>query len=110
MKPLHTEAKTVKEPSVGSSDLLGASERDWPEDFCLENGAYGHVCRDCGKSFVGHKRRPQQCRKCSDAAEAEWATLTPEQRDEKERALWAWLKAQSPNAELTDANRTEKKP
>ena len=79
------------------ADLFGDSERNWPEDFGSENGAYGHVCRDCGQSFVGHKRRPNQCRKCALVAKAKWDALTPEQQAEKEKAVMAWLKAHSPN-------------
>lgn len=30
---------------------------DWPEDFDHENGNYIGLCRECGHSFRGHKRR-----------------------------------------------------
>ena len=96
MSPDNTNSPTS---ALRSSALLGASERDWPEDFGSENGAYGHVCRDCGKSFVGHKRRPDQCRKCARLAKAEWDAMTPEQQAEKEQAMLAWLKAQTPNTQ-----------
>lgn len=38
---------------------------DWVEDSSDEdNGQYGHVCRACDHTFVGHKRRPDLCRVC----------------------------------------------
>ena len=83
--------------------LFGDSERNWSEDFGSENGAYCHVCRDCGQTFVGHKRRPNQCRKCTLVAKATWDALTPEQQAEEENAVIAWLKAHSPNTELSNA-------
>ena len=39
-------------------------ERDWPEDFALENGNYQNICCDCSLPFVGHKRRVQ-CKACA---------------------------------------------
>ena len=38
---------------------------DWPDDFHLENGKYTCRCLDCGRFFVGHKRR-LQCRVCAE--------------------------------------------
>lgn len=39
---------------------------NWTEDYGDEdNGRYAHQCRDCGSSFIGHKRRPPQCRVCA---------------------------------------------
>ena len=69
-------------------------ERNWTEDYASDNGKYIHVCGDCGLGFVGHKRRPNQCRKCAAIAKAEWDALTPEEQDEKEKALYKWIKEQ----------------
>lgn len=33
------------------------SERNFPEDKALENGNYTNLCCNCGKWFIGHKRR-----------------------------------------------------
>lgn len=40
-----------------------SSDRDWPEDFYLENGNYLNKCLYCEQNFLGHKRRIV-CRKC----------------------------------------------
>ncbi len=46
--------------------------RDWVEDASDEdNGSYGHVCCGCNLDFIGHKRRPNVCKVCHDADEAE---------------------------------------
>lgn len=37
---------------------------NWPEDFSHENGNYMHHCVDCGKTFLGYKRRVQ-CKVCA---------------------------------------------
>lgn len=79
------------------ADWFGDSERNWTEDFAYENGNYGHVCRDCGKAFVGNKHRLPQCRKCAALAKAKWDAMTPEQQLAEENAALAWLKAHSPN-------------
>ena len=39
-------------------------ERSWFEDSTHENGSYYCTCVDCGRSFVGHKRRVQ-CKVCA---------------------------------------------
>ena len=43
-----------------SDDPLG----DWPEDFPHENGNYMCRCIQCGKNFMGHKRRCV-CKTCN---------------------------------------------
>ena len=49
-------------------EIFGTPGCDWPEDFADEdNGCYCHRCRYCGKPFVGHKRRPNVCKKCANA-------------------------------------------
>ena len=68
------------------------SEHDWAEDFGSDNGCYGHVCRDCGKHFTGHKRRPALCRKCAMIAKARWDALTPEQQAEENRKFYEALR------------------
>jgi len=47
------------------NDLLGRdpTEHDYPEDWPGENGMYQQTCCECGKQFVGHKRR-MVCKKC----------------------------------------------
>lgn len=40
------------------------NERDWPEDFHLENGNYTCMCSNCGYEFTGLKRRVV-CKCCS---------------------------------------------
>ncbi len=95
-----TEAKTLPDPSVGSIDLFGDSERNWSEDFSHENGKYMRVCFACGQTFVGHKRRVQ-CRKCALECKAAWDAL-PEAEKQKRmehlKAELACLKTSSPNA------------
>ena len=36
---------------------LGTPERDWEEDFPLENGQYMNHCVYCNETFIGYKRR-----------------------------------------------------
>lgn len=82
--------------TLSTGDVFGDSERNWSEDFSSENGNYSHVCRDCGQSFVGHKRRPPQCKKCAAVAKARWDALTPAQQIED---CAAWLRTLSPNSD-----------
>ena len=52
-------------------------ERSWTEDFGHENGHYFSTCCECGRQFVGHKRRVM-CRVCGCRTwftEAQWAQL-----------------------------------
>jgi hypothetical protein len=39
------------------------ADRDWPEDFAMENGNYMCRCRLCKETFAGHKRR-LACKSC----------------------------------------------
>lgn len=39
------------------------AERSWPEDASHENGSYHCTCVNCGREFVGYKRRVV-CRVC----------------------------------------------
>lgn len=39
-------------------------ERNWKEDFHLENGNYMNKCMYCSEAFFGHKRRVV-CRLCA---------------------------------------------
>ena len=41
------------------------TERDWTEDFHLENGNYLNKCIQCNEMFAGHKRR-NICKLCSN--------------------------------------------
>lgn len=45
--------------------LKDAHAIGWPEDWPHENGQYLCRCRECGRSFLGHKRR-HMCKPCSD--------------------------------------------
>lgn len=42
------------------------SVRNWKEDFKHENGQYACYCYQCGKEFMGYKRRVQ-CKVCASA-------------------------------------------
>lgn len=46
----------------------GSEKRDWPGDFEHENGNYQCTCLECGKLFLGHKRRVI-CRVCTKPEE-----------------------------------------
>lgn len=43
---------------------MAVEDRDWTEDFHLENGNYFCTCMYCGCQFSGHKRRVV-CKKCA---------------------------------------------
>ena len=47
--------------------MKGLSDRDFPEDFNKANGLYIGICANCGKEFMGHKRRAI-CKLCKNAA------------------------------------------
>ena len=53
--------------ALGSFDANEGQENpyDWPEDFKEENGNYTCQCLDCGRFFIGHKRR-MQCKECAN--------------------------------------------
>lgn len=42
------------------------SPQDWSEDFGHENGRYLNTCHQCGRSFMGYKRRVT-CKLCAAA-------------------------------------------
>lgn len=49
--------------------MIGTNpQRDWPEDFHLENGNYYNTCCHCGESFMGYKRRVV-CKLCHNKPE-----------------------------------------
>lgn len=50
------------------------ADLDWPEDAGQENGAYSCICADCGRMFVGHKRRVT-CRACATRPKTPLADL-----------------------------------
>lgn len=50
---------------------------DWPDDFSHENGNYNCHCVDCGKTFVGHKRRVQ-CKLCAEKTSSQRQSDTPD--------------------------------
>jgi len=63
---------------------LEITDRDWVDDFKDEdNGCYGHICVDCKKPFMGHKRRPSVCYKCTLIAKAEWDALSKEEQERR---------------------------
>ena len=43
-------------------------ERDFPEDYVLDNGCYMHLCMICNKAFNGHKHRDPICKLCEKDA------------------------------------------
>lgn len=53
-------AKLLKEKGL----LRAASPQDWFEDAEHENGKYWNTCQQCGRNFVGHKRRVT-CKLCT---------------------------------------------
>jgi len=46
-------------------DNYKPTKKDYSEDFKLENGNYNCHCVECGKIFVGHKRRVI-CKECEN--------------------------------------------
>lgn len=46
------------------------ADRDWPEDSSHENGNYFCTCFQCGKIFIGHKRRVI-CKLCASVSQPE---------------------------------------
>jgi len=48
-------------------------DNDFPEDAHLENGNYINHCCDCGRPFIGHKRRVicKLCQKKNDKSKKE---------------------------------------
>lgn len=57
-------------------------ERDWTEDFHLENGNYYNLCCSCKEMFIGYKRRVV-CKKCVTEDKIKFDALTPEQQEEQ---------------------------
>ena len=57
------------------------ADLDWPEDAGQENGAYSCICADCGRMFVGHKRRVT-CRACATRPKTHLADLVARLRDD----------------------------
>ena len=47
-----------------AASTWASSERDWPEDFKLENGNYMNICTTCKQGFMGYKRR-FTCKVCA---------------------------------------------
>lgn len=67
------------------------AEREWAEDASHENGCCHNTCSDCGRMFVGHKRRVI-CKSCA-AAPAAPAPEVAAQVGERE-AFEAWAAAE----------------
>lgn len=57
--------ETEMQPRFRTMDhaTLAGIDRDWEEDFELENGVYESQCCRCQNMFTGHKRRVI-CRRC----------------------------------------------
>lgn len=66
--PACPECKRAEAPPAPKQHFVGQPvwEGDRPDDYPHENGNYVCMCADCGKSFMGHKRRVQ-CRVCAAA-------------------------------------------
>ncbi|NCU28735.1 MAG: hypothetical protein EOM85_03655 [Candidatus Moranbacteria bacterium] len=68
MKPCDVE-KNIEENTDGRKRMRlwgmipECCKNDFTEDFELENGNYYCVCCNCGKEFIGHKRRVI-CKEC----------------------------------------------
>lgn len=58
------------------------SNKNFEEDFHLENGNYYHICKKCQQEFIGYKRRIY-CKEC-DLDESKWVNDIPEE----EHILW----------------------
>ncbi len=56
-----------------------SDERNWKSDSSHENGNYINACIECGKDFMGHKRRIQ-CYACTIEAQNKWEAMTPEEQ------------------------------
>jgi len=59
--------------------MIGYTNKDWDEDFHLENGIYECSCHVCGSKFIGHKRRPH-CKICATEGAKNYLQLTDEQK------------------------------
>lgn len=55
----------MTEKELEDSLLRGYRSQDWLEDHEHENGNYFRVCVECGREFIGHKRRVI-CHICAD--------------------------------------------
>lgn len=55
---------TTNQASQGAASTWTSTERDWPEDFKLENGNYMNICTTCKQGFMGYKRR-FTCKVCA---------------------------------------------
>lgn len=66
------ERSTPAEPLKGWKLLKDSThvERSWPEDASHENGNYSNCCCECGRQFVGHKRRAV-CKVCATPPSAQ---------------------------------------
>lgn len=63
-------------------------ERSWPDDAAHENGAYFNNCSDCGRTFVGLKRRVV-CRACSASTSPAVPAAQPQQEALAEHEIGA---------------------
>lgn len=72
------------------------SDRDWPEDFHLENGNYSNICIQCEDTFLGHKRR-NICKKCASKNESEWDAMTEEEKSAHIQRMMGELKRMNHN-------------
>jgi len=55
---------TTNTTNSQAASIWTSSERDWPEDFKLENGNYMNICTTCKQGFMGYKRR-FTCKVCA---------------------------------------------
>lgn len=56
---------TTNTTNSQAASTWASSERDWPEDFKLENGNYMNICTTCKQGFMGYKRR-FTCKVCAE--------------------------------------------
>jgi len=56
----------------GYKGIVNFSDRDWSEDFSLENGNYLNKCIKCNEFFYGYKRRCI-CKLCKNKIEDVYA-------------------------------------
>ncbi len=67
-----TEPSPISRPANWPPFLRDPVPRDWVEDAAdSDNGCYQLTCCTCGETFIAHKRRPNVCKLCYDADNAE---------------------------------------
>lgn len=69
---------------------------NWPEDYSHENGNYMNKCK-CGRTFHGHKRRPQ-CKVCAGLRTQQEQPTDIRRQGGNHPAFQSWVRDQQKNA------------